>query len=796
MTAGHRLTASAVVTALTAAGLVGLAAPAGAAPALTAPASAAATNVMPATAGPVGTTVPTAGRSSQPGTLRLQTVPPLAGVVVTVDGRTARSNKSGLVTVSVNNFIGLQRRIAVPETHITPDRSVLFDRYRGDPDSAVGGKVIQLGLRTRRLVTWRFVDRFGGEVEVDKVRSMRIRSNTGEIAQLTGAALARPRWVPESRTQQGPNGLVSKKLYWVVDSADVGGASVVNKAQQRFTPWEQQSWLVQLLFYKVVLTASDLFFTMRVGDGIELTRPDGHTERLAFNSSGKVSVSDLPRGTYMIRAYGGGVSFARPVSISKDQEVSLDVISRIDLGLVSGTLLVLAVSLILLGRPHLRPSWPRRWRRSGADRPAGRDGPAGDGPAGDGPSGRGDPASPSMRRPRDAGGTPRQRRRRLVRAGTGGGAAMALLIAAVAFGAVAQPQPAHAQEPTNPVPVFAYYYIWFNPTSWNRAKIDYPLLGRYSSDDVEIMRRHVKMAKAAGINGFLVSWKHTPQLDERLAKLTTVARTEGFHLGIVYQGLDFNREPLPLPTVRQDLALFAERYGRDPVYNVFGKPVVVWTGSTRHDRAEVDATVRDVRKDLLVLGDAKTVEDCEALTPVLDGQAYYWSSVDPTRGTSRARLVNMSRAVHRGGGLWFAPVSPGFDARLVGGSKTVPRRNGETLRASFDATVSTDPDAIGVISWNEFSENTHLEPSERYGTTDLNVLSDLLGAGKDITAPVDSSEATDGQSGLTSWGALALLAATAGLLPLTIAISRRRRAATAADRLAYEVENLPREGRS
>ena len=32
-------------------------------------------------------------------------------------------------------------------------------------------------------------------------------------------------------------------------------------------------------------------------------------------------------------------------------------------------------------------------------------------------------------------------------------------------------------------PVLAYYYIWYNPESWNRAKIDYPLLGRYSSDD-------------------------------------------------------------------------------------------------------------------------------------------------------------------------------------------------------------------------------------------------------------------------------------------------------------------------
>ena len=37
-----------------------------------------------------------------------------------------------------------------------------------------------------------------------------------------------------------------------------------------------------------------------------------------------------------------------------------------------------------------------------------------------------------------------------------------------------------------PIPVLAYYYIWYNPESWNRAKIDYPLLGRYSSDDTSV----------------------------------------------------------------------------------------------------------------------------------------------------------------------------------------------------------------------------------------------------------------------------------------------------------------------
>ena len=684
-------------------------------------------------------------RPTDPGTLNLLTVPPMAGVLVQVDGVTGRSDAGGKIAVRVRNFIGLAQRIKVPTTQVSVDRTVTFDRFRGEPDAGVTGRAVELGIRTSRLVSWRFLDRFGGDVPTARVNAMRLRSNTGEVFDLTGPQLAAPQWVPESRTQQGPNGLVSKQLYYVVDSAVVGGASVVNRAQQRFVPWERQQWLVQLLLYKVSFSSGDFLFTDQVGKGIELVRPDGSRDRLPFGADGTVVVPDLPRGTYTVRVYGGGLSFPRPVSISKDQTVSLQVISRVDIGLIAAVVLVAALGLILLGRPHLLSGWRRR--------------------------------SPNGRRP------PRRRpfRRRPM-------AAAAVLLLSGLVTVPVPTEPAYAAPAPEPVPVLAHYYIWFNPTSWSRAKIDYPLLGRYSSDDEQIMRQHVQMAKAAGIGGFMVSWKHTPQLDERLAKLVEVARAESFRLGIVYQGLDFAREPLPFETVAADLTMFADRYATDPVFGIFGKPVVVWTGSARFLAADIDNTVSDVRNRLLVLGDAKSVEEVNTTAPALDGQAYYWSSVDPERA-STAKLVAMSRAVHRTGGLWIAPVAPGFDARLVGGAKTVPRRDGDTLRMSFAIARSSEPDAIGVISWNEFSENTHIEPSERYGATDINVLADLLGAGEDIPVAPDSSDPGASHWGLTTWGALVLLTGALALLPLGLALWRRRRTQTAADYLVTELDH-------
>ena len=64
---------------------------------------------------------------------------------------------------------------------------------------------------------------------------------------------------------------------------------------------------------------------------------------------------------------------------------------------------------------------------------------------------------------------------------------VACVLAALAVAASVGTPTARAAE--RPDPLFAYYYIWFNGTSWDRAKTDYPVLGRYSSDDRGVTRR-------------------------------------------------------------------------------------------------------------------------------------------------------------------------------------------------------------------------------------------------------------------------------------------------------------------
>jgi hypothetical protein len=353
--------------------------------------------------------------------------------------------------------------------------------------------------------------------------------------------------------------------------------------------------------------------------------------------------------------------------------------------------------------------------------------------------------------------------RRLVPAGRTLAVLVLCLAALVPSSAQAAPRDGQA-------PLFAYYYIWFQPSSWERAKTDYPLLGRYSSDERAIMRQHIRSAKAAGIDGFTVSWKSTEILNARLDKLLEIAEAEDFKLSIIYQGLDFERRPLPIDTVAADLDLFERQFAdREPLQGAFEKPLVVWSGTWEFSRDEIAQVTSAHRDRLLMLASEKNEDGYNRLQGLVDGNAYYWSSVNPdTYPGYEEKLQGMADAVHSDGGLWIAPAAPGFDARTIGGKTVVERKDGATLRREFDAAESSSPDAIGLISWNEFTENSHVEPSEKHGTRYLEVLADIRGAPGPKAADFDSSApgTTGSQTGIPT--VLGLLALIIGGVVLTL----------------------------
>ena len=360
-------------------------------------------------------------------------------------------------------------------------------------------------------------------------------------------------------------------------------------------------------------------------------------------------------------------------------------------------------------------------------------------------------------------------------------AALALLVAALSAAAsllgpaprgVASGEPAAAHPP-----LLAYYYIWFDESSWDRAKTDYPLLGRYSSDDRAVMEKHIQWAKEAGIDGFLVSWKHTERLDRRLAQLIDVAEAEDFKLGIVYEGLDFERHPLPAATVAADLDVFLDRYAGRDAFKMYERPLVIWSGTWRFSTEDIESVAGPRRDRLMLLATEKNVEGFQRVEHTVDGDAYYWSSVNPdTYPDYPGKLASVGAAVHAAGGTWIAPAAPGFDAKMVGGTSVVARNDGQTLRREMAAALESAPDAVGLISWNEFSENTYVEPSSKYGARYLQFVKEAHDGAAPATRISAGTDGLDSSSPGGRWvtyqlpllGALVL----AGIFSLAVVVRR------------------------
>ena len=372
--------------------------------------------------------------------------------------------------------------------------------------------------------------------------------------------------------------------------------------------------------------------------------------------------------------------------------------------------------------------------------------------------------------------------------------AAAATIAGSPQGSSVTPQTLAAPDPGAKPPVFAYYYIWFSQGSWDRAKTDLPRLGTYSSADPKVIAQHITWAREAGIDGFIVSWKHEARLDVPLQRLIAEAQRQQFKLILLYQGLDFDREPIDPKRVLDDLSWFSRTYGTNPVFDVFGRPAVIWSGTWKFTPDEIGMVRAGLGApdSLLLLGSERSAADYEARRDLFDGDAYYWSSADPTRTPGyQKRLDDLGAVVGADDGAkWIAPVTPGFDARLIGGTSIVDRRAGETYRAAWAAAARSHPSAMGIISWNEFSENSHIEPSAANGPLYLDLTRQLAGAGGDgtfalptptprpsadrnpVLGPVDSSDLSIDVRGRQQ--ILSLISGLALLIGLGLVIHRMR----------------------
>jgi hypothetical protein len=327
-----------------------------------------------------------AGAAAAAATLTVKSVPQLQGVDFVFAGHRYTTGKGGTVRIRVP-APGTYRLRALPWRHVDRGVKVAFSRWGDNSFSAArpvrihDSKTLEVGYGVSYRRGFRFYDCVGAEasdmnqnagcedrtrtVSPERVSSVTLVSSTGDKVVLRPQR--RP-WLEGARVTPRPRGGLEETLiYYSVMQVRVAGSDVVNQAQQRFyltaPPKHQRighmrpatnNLLIRLSLYDAHFTAHDLLLRTPAGNALELTYPDGRKTVKPFND-GELTLRSLPRGLYHVKVITkAGIKMTVPISLSKNQDMQLTVISFADLG---GTFLIFVlISLLLISarRPGMR----------------------------------------------------------------------------------------------------------------------------------------------------------------------------------------------------------------------------------------------------------------------------------------------------------------------------------------------------------------------------------------------------------------------------------------------------------
>ena len=289
--------------------------------------------------------------------------------------------------------------------------------------------------------------------------------------------------------------------------------------------------------------------------------------------------------------------------------------------------------------------------------------------------------------------------------------------------------------------VWAFYLgFWAGSGSWDaQAGVlsDYSALGAYDSRDPGIAGTHIDQAMSAGINGFVVSWfgvgdgvTTTPALNNLLDR--AAQRGFGVAAAVDVFASEFNRTYEAM--VGSLNFLVNDRVHHPGYLRYQGRPVIFFAFQNRagFDSATWLSIRNEVDPNHNTIWIAEGLSGCCLYGGAMDGMYAFnmaWS------GGSAAHLVQQQAIVQGSGGLYIPTIHPGWDENLIAAREGRPnpsapqdRADGQFLSNAWHNAVSINPDIILIVSWNEFIENSHIEPSQVYGSQSLDTLRPLVGA--------------------------------------------------------------------
>jgi len=311
----------------------------------------------------------------------IQTMPPIEGAVFRLsNGIKFTTDATGAVqvpTLLLGGFTGHSGPAG-----IQPVRTVHFrDGGYAVPDGwwgTNGGKrPLTLGFKVYRPFTLKFLRPVSQTdpnaatkpvlpTDIDRVT---LKSSIGAVITiphvdaLQRPNIGRPHLYQTEHVVSRQGGPYVSPIEYRLKFVYINGTNVVNSLQQGFCPYfdckslqpdgRNTSGFFRLIFYSARFTTKDMLFPYSIGQGVILKFPDGSQREYAFTSPGEVMISALPRGKYTVSVDAPGFGFSRPLTLTRDQVVNLQVVSYIDLAVFGVVFCAIVIGLLVVRRPHL-----------------------------------------------------------------------------------------------------------------------------------------------------------------------------------------------------------------------------------------------------------------------------------------------------------------------------------------------------------------------------------------------------------------------------------------------------------
>lgn len=291
----------------------------------------------------------------KPAMVTIQTVPAVAGVHFALDDRAFVSDAGGVAQIEVDK-VGTYDLKMLPWDGNDPETRVTFTRWTDNrfiPQRDVQIPIdapLQAGLEVSYRVKPTFVSGSGQQIDPARIQTVTLTGNDG-----TGYTFNanQPMWLKANQIVRNDTGIEERKILYALRNVVIDQANVVNEGQQRFSANARDPLNIEVQIYTARFFVRDAFFGTPIGSALHLTFPDGSVHSQRLGSDAALTFASLARGNYSVKVDARGISSSMPIVMARDQDVYLIVLSYFDLGVAAALGVVVAIGLLLIGRPQV-----------------------------------------------------------------------------------------------------------------------------------------------------------------------------------------------------------------------------------------------------------------------------------------------------------------------------------------------------------------------------------------------------------------------------------------------------------